>query len=187
MKLWRLLPILLFCTSLSCLTEGEIDEEIYKTPYEERIKKLEERFFAASKEGKTITGVIVEGNTFFNGTIEPQNRPFGQPYTEEEYKAVAISAERNSKLFILAKDGTLYYPTPKKGQMVSESEQAHRITRILTEEQKKGPKLFTWATMVPLVGREIEVYGEVYPGYAGVKGIHIESIRFEGLYIVGQE
>ena len=55
-----------------------------------------------------------------------------------------------------------------------------------SEEQKKGPKLFTWATMVPLVGREVELYGEVYPGYAGIKGIHIESIRFEGLYIVGQ-
>ena len=188
MKLWKLLPILLLSTSLSCLTQGEIeDADVYKTPYAERMKIAEERFFAAQKEGKTITGVIIEGNTFFNGTTEPQNRPFGQPYTEEEYNAVAISAERNSKLFILTKDGTLYYPTPKKGQSVSESEQAHRITRILTEEQKKGPKMFTWATMVPLVGREVEVYGEIYPGYAGVKGIHIESIRFEGLYIVGQK
>lgn len=188
MKLWKLLlSIMLLSTSLSCLTQGEIeDAEVYKTPYAERMKIAEERFFAAQKEGKTVTGVIVEGNTLFNGTIEPQNKTYRQPYTEEEYNAVAVSAERNSKLFILTKDGQLYYPTPKKGQMVSESEQAHRITRVLTEEQKKGPKLFTWATMVPLVGREVEVYGEIYPGYAGVKGIYIESIRFEGLYIIGQ-
>ena len=188
MKLWKLLlSIILLSTSLSCLTQGEIeDAEVYKTPYAERMKIAEERFYAAQKEGKTITGVIVEGNSLFNGTTEPQNRPYGQPYTDKEYDAAAISAERNSKLFILTKDGTLYYPTPKKGQGVSESEQVHRITRILTEEQKKGPKLFTWATMVPLVGREVEVYGEVYPGYAAIKGIYIESIQFEGLYIVGQ-
>lgn len=187
MKVWKLLPILLLSTSLSCLTQGEVeDADVYKTPYGERIKMAEERFFTAQKEGKTVTGVLVEGNSLFNGTTEPQNRPYGQPYTEEEYLAAAISAERNSKIFILTKDGTIYYPTPKKGQGVSESEQAHRITRILTEEQKKGPKMFTWATLVPLVGREVEVYGEIYPGYAGVKGIHIESIQFEGLYIVGQ-
>ena len=148
MKLWKLLSILLLSTSLSCLTEGEIeDADVYETPYAERMKIAEERFYAAQKEGKTITGVIIDGNTLFNGTTEPQNRPYRQPYTEEEYNAVAINAERNSKLFILTKDGTLYYPTPKKGQMVSESEQAHRITRVLTEEQKKGPKLFTWATL----------------------------------------
>lgn len=188
MKLWKLLlPIILLSTSLSCLTQGEIeDAEVYKTPYAERMKMAEERFYAAQKEGKTVTGVIVDGNTLFNGTTAPQNKPYGKPYTKDEYLAVAISAERNSKLFILTKDGTIYYPAPKKGQSVSESEQAHRITRILTEEQKKGPKMFTWATLVPLVGREVEVYGEIYPGYAGIKGIYIESIRFEGLYIVGQ-
>ncbi len=188
MKLWKLLPVLLLSISLSCLTQGEIeDEDVYKIPYAERITMAEERFFAAQKEGKTITGVLVEGNTLFNGTTEPQNKPYGQPYTEEEQLAASISSERNSKLFILTKDGTLYYPTPKKGQSVSESEQAHRITRILTEEQKMGPKLFTWATLVPMVGREIEVYGEIYPGYAGVKGIHIKSISFEGEYIVGKD
>ena len=187
MKLWKLLPVLLLGTLTSCLTQGEIeDAEVYKTPYAERVKMAEEKFFVAQKEGKTVTGVLIEGNTLFNGTTEPQNRPYGQPYTEEELLAAKISAERNSKIFILTKDGTLYYPTPEKGQMVSESEQAHRITRILTEEQKKGPKMFTWATLVPLVGREAEVYGEVYPGYAGIKGIHIESIRFKGVYIVGQ-
>jgi hypothetical protein len=187
MKLWKLLSVLLLSTSLSCLTQGEIEEaEVYKTPYAERMKMAEDKFYAAQKEGKTLRGVIVEGNTLFNGTTEPQNKPYTQPYTQEEYEAVAISAERNSKLFILTEDGTIYYPTQKKGQLVSESEQAHRITRVLTEEQKKGPKLFTWATLVPLVGREVEVYGEIFPGYAGIKGIHIESIQFEGLYIVGQ-
>lgn len=187
MKLWKLLPIVFICTLTACLTQGEIeDPEVYKTPYDERMKIIEEAFYAAQKEGKTVRGVIVEGNSLFNGTTAPQNKPYKQPYTEEEYNAVAISAERNSKLFILTEDGTLYYPTPKKGQLVSESEQAHRIDRVLTEEQKKGPKLFTWATLVPLVGREVEVSGEIFPGYAGIKGIHIESIQFEGLYIVGQ-
>ena len=69
MKLWKLLPILLLSTFLSCLTQGEIeDADVYKTPYAERIKIAEERFFNASKEGKTVTGVLVEGNTLFNGT-----------------------------------------------------------------------------------------------------------------------
>jgi len=187
MKLWKLLPVLLLSTPLACLTQGEIEEaDVYKTPYAERMKMAEDKFYAAQKEGKTVTGVIVEGNTLFNNTLEPQNKPYKQPYTKEEYDAVAISAERNSKLFILTEDGTLYYPTPKKGQLVSESEQAHRIDRVLTEEQKKGPKMFTWATLVPLIGREVEVSGEIFPGYAGVKGINIEAIQFEGLYIVGQ-
>ena len=187
MKLLKLLPVVLLFALASCLTQGEIeDPEVYKTSYDERMKITEEKFYAAQKEGKTVRGVIVEGNTLFNNTIEPQSKPYKQPYTQEEYDAVAISAERNSKLFILTEDGTLYYPTPPQGQLVSESEQAHRITRVLTGEQKQGPKLFTWATMVPLVGREVEVSGEVYPGYAGVKGISIESIQFEGLYIVSQ-
>jgi hypothetical protein len=40
---------------------------------------------------------------------------------------------------------------------------------------------------VPLVGREVELLGEVYPGYGGVKGIAIEGIAFEGEYIVGRK
>ena len=189
MKYWKLLPVVLLGMLTACLTEGEVeDASVYKTPYAERMKMLEEKFLAAEKERKIITGVIVEGNSLFNGTTEPQNKPYAQPYTKEEYRAAAISAERNSKLFILTKDGTLYYPTPPKGQSVSESEQALRIHRVFTEEQKaSGKKLFTWATLVPMVGREIEINGEVYPGYAGVKGIHIESIRFAGDYIVGQD
>jgi hypothetical protein len=190
MKYLKLLPVMMVLAMLSaCLTEGEVEEaEVYKTPYAERMKILEQEFLAAENEGKIITGVIVEGNSLFSGTTEPQNKPYGQPYTKEEYRAAAISAERNSKLFILSKDGTLYYPTCPKGQKVSESEQALRIHRVFTETQKKsGEKLFTWATLVPMVGREIQVNGDVYPGYAGVKGLHIKSIRFEGDYIVGQD
>lgn len=189
MKYIKLLPIALLIMLPACLTEGEVEEaEVYKKSYAERMKMLEEEFLAAEKEGKIVTGVIVEGNSLFNGTTEPQNKPYGQPYSEKEFRAAAISAERNSKLFILTKDGTLYYPTPPKGQAVSESVQALRIHRVFTEEQKRGTeKLFTWATLVPMVGREIEICGEVYPGFAGVKGIHIRSIRFEHDYIVGQD
>jgi len=185
MNYWKVLSIMLMGLLFVGSSQAE-EEDLYKLSYEERTKTIEDRFWAASRAGKTITGVIVEGNSLFNGTTEPQNRPYGQPYTEEELLAAKISAERNSKLFILTKDGILYYPTPKKGQNVSQSEQSHRIPRVLTEEQKRGPKLFTWATLVPMVGREVEAYGDIYPGYAGVKGIHIESIRFEGEYIVGE-
>jgi len=190
MNYWKLLPVLTILVALAaCLTEGEVEEaELYKTSYAERMKMLEERFLAAEKEGKIVTGVVVEGNSLFNGTTEPQNRPYGEPYTDQEFRAAAISAERNSKLFILAQDGTLYYPTPPKGQAVSESVQAARFHRVFTEAQKQGTeKLFTWATLVPMVGREIEICGEVYPGYGGIKGIRIESLRFEHDYIVGQD
>jgi hypothetical protein len=33
-----------------------------------------------------------------------------------------------------------------------------------------------------MVGREIEVLGEVYPGYAGVKGLYIEAVGFERVW-----
>jgi hypothetical protein len=190
MKYLKLLPVMMVLAMLSaCLTEGEVEEAAeYKTSYAERMKLLEEEFLAAEKEGKIVTGVIVEGNSLFNGTTEPQNRPYGEPYSAEELRAAAISAERNSKLFILSKDGTLYYPTCPTGQKVSESEQALRIHRVFTEAQKKGTeKLFTWATLVPMTGREIEICGDIYPGYAGVRGLHIKSIRFEGDYIIGQD
>ena len=184
MKHWRLIPIILMGSFL--VGSSPAEEKSSKQSYAERIKPMEDTFWAASRAGKTITGVLVEGNSLFNGTTAPQKRPYGKPYTEEELLAAKISAERNSKIFILTEDGTLYYPTCKKGQSISESDQAHRIPRMLTEEQKWGPKMFTWATLVPMVGREVEVYGEIYPGYAGVKGIHIDSIRFEGEYIVGK-
>lgn len=185
MKHWKVIPIMLMVLFLAGSPQAE--EKSSKQTYIERIKAMEDAFFAASQAGKTVKGVIVEGNSLFNGTTTPQKRPYGTPYTEEELLAAKISAERNSQLFILAEDGTLYYPTPQKGQSISESSSSPRITRALTEEQKRGPKLFTWATLVPMVGREIEVHGEIYPGYAGVKGIHIKSIFFEGEYIVGKE
>lgn len=150
-----------------------------KLTYEERMKIIEDKFSAAAQEGKTVKGIAVEGNSLFNGTTSPQKN-YEQPYSQEELRPAKFSAERNSKVFILTKDGTLYYPTPRKGESVSQSMNSPRIPRVLTEAQKKGPKLNTWATLVPLVGREVEVCGEVYPGYGGIKGIHIESIKFEG-------
>lgn len=184
MNHWKLLSVLLMIFLLLGTSQAA-EDDLYKLPYEERMRTIEDRFFAASKARETIKGVIVEGNSLFNGTTTPQDRPYGNPYAEEDLLPAKISAERNSKLFILSKDGTLYYPTCKKGQRISGSEQAHRIPRVLTEEQKKGPKLFTWSTLVPLTGREIEAYGEIYPGCAGVRGIYIKSIFFEGEYIVG--
>lgn len=160
-------------------------EKTLKQQRAARLHNLEERFFAAQKEGTTIKGVLVEGNSLFNGTTAPQNRPYGEPYTKTELKAALRSAERNSTVFLLAKDGTLYYPTVKKGQVDSESLGAHRFERVLTEAQKKE-KTFTWATLVPMVGREIEVLGKVYPGYGGVRGLFIEAVAFEGEYIVGK-
>jgi len=161
-------------------------EKSLKEQRAERLKNLAERFFAASKEGRTIRGVLVEGNSLFNGTTQPQNRPYGEPYTDDERLVAKKSAERNSKVFLLGKDGILYYPTVKKGEALSESLGAYRFDRVLSEEQKKE-KLFTWATLVPMVGREIEVLGQVYPGYGGVKGLFIEAVAFEGEYIVGKD
>jgi len=161
------------------------EEKSTKQKYADKTKAMEETFFAASKAGETIKGVFIEGNSFFNGTTRPQDKPFGEPYTEQEQYAAKQSAERNSKIFLLAEDGTLYYPCPEKGDRVTQSEQVHRIPRVLTEKQKKEG-LFTWSTQPPLVGRTVEVYGTVYPGYAGVKGIHIKYIAFEGEYIVGK-
>jgi hypothetical protein len=161
-------------------------EKSLKEQRADKLHNLEDRFFASQKEGNNIKGFVVEGNSLFNGTTSPQNKPYGKPYTEAELKAALRSAERNSKVFILAEDGTLYYPTVKKGEADSESLGAHRFERVLTEEQKKQ-KTFTWATLVPMVGREIEVLGEVYPGYAGVKGLYIEAVGFEGEYIVGKD
>ena len=161
-------------------------EQSVKEKYTEKIRKMEEMFWAASRAGTTIRGVFVEGNSLFNGTTTPQDRPYGKPYTPEELRAAKFSAERNSKVFLLAQDGTLYYPTRPRGEALTQSEQAYRIPRVLTEEQKKEG-LFTWSTMVPMVGRDVEVFGEVYPGYAGVKGIYIRSIAFEGEYIVGSQ
>ena len=188
MKYWKLILTILISMVLAGPAQAEEKKEkTNNEKYAEKIKAMEDTFWAASRAGKTVKGVFIEGNSLFNGTTAPQNKPFGKPYTPDELYAAKQSAERNSKLFILTEDGTLYYPTCMKGQSLSQSDQAHRMPRALTEEQKKGPKLFTWATLVPMVGREIEVYGEIYSGYAGVKGIHIKSIGFEGEYIVGDD
>ena len=179
MKHRKLLPVVLMILFLAGSSQAE--EKSSKEAHADKVKAMEDTFWAASKAGNTVKGVIVEGNSLFNGTTAPQDKP----YTEEEILAAKISAERNSKLFILTEDGTLYYPTCKKGQSVSQSDQAHRMPRVLTEEQKKEG-MFTWSNMVPLVGRKVELYGEIYPGYAGVKGIHIKSIYYEGEYLVGE-
>jgi hypothetical protein len=150
-----------------------------KLTYDERMKIIEDQFAAAHQAGKTVKGILVEGNSLFNGTTDPQNH-YEKPYAKEQRRPVKFSAERNSKVFLLTKDGTMYYPTAPKGELISQSANSPRIPRVLTEGQKKGPKLNKWATLVPLVGMEVEVYGEVYPGYSGIKGIHIESIQFEG-------
>src|SRR3990172_5443766 len=69
-----------------------------------------------SAETATLKAVVIEGNTLFNSAIKPHGKPYKQPYTEEELVIAKTNAERGSKLFLLAKDGTLYYPTPKKGE-----------------------------------------------------------------------
>ncbi len=176
--------LILCCIVFAVLLAGttRAEDKNYKEKHAEKVKNMEEVFFAASRDGKTIKGVFVEGNSLFNGTTVPQERP----YTAEELENAKRSAERNSKIFLLAGDGTLYYPTLPRGQAVTQSAQAYRMPRVLTPEQKREG-LFTWATMVPMVGRTVEVYGDVYPGYAGVKGIAIKYIAFEGEYIVGKK
>ncbi len=151
----------------------------------ERLMALEERFEAASKEGKTIKGVLIEGNSLFNNTVDIKSKPYGKPYTEAELKLALRSAERNSKVFLISKDGTLYYPTVKQSEADSESMGGYRFERIISYEQK-DKKVLPWATLTPLVGREIEVLGTVYPGFGGVKGLDIEAMAFEGEYIRGQ-
>jgi hypothetical protein len=178
MRYWKYVFIVVACLLVAPSVQAE-EAAAKKLSYEERMKIIEAQFFSASQEGKTIKGVLVEGNSLFNGTTAPQKK-YEQPYTKEELRSAKFSAERNSKVFLLTKDGTLYYPTPRKGASLSQSMNSPRIPRVLTEAQKKGPKLNKWATLVPLVGLEVEVYGEVYPGYSGVKGVCIESIKFEG-------
>jgi hypothetical protein len=186
MKIFKLILSILISLAFAVVACAEVGKEMTREQkYVEKIKKMEETFWAASKAGKTVKGVFIEGNSFFNGTNKPSEKPFGEPYTKDELYAAKQSAERNSKIMFMAEDGTLYFPCPEKGERVTQSEQAHRIPRVMTEEQKKK-KLFTWSTSPPLLGRVVEIYGITYPGYAGVKGIHIKSIFFEGEYIVGK-
>lgn len=134
-------------------------------------------FFASVPAyGKVIKGVVIDGDSLFNGTYAPHKRPYGKPYTPEELKKVKFSAERGSKLMILTKDGTLYYPTPKKGEVPAKNPSAPRIPRVFGKGvDTKG--LFKWLTLVHVVGLEVEVSGEEYPGYGGIKGFHIETIK----------
>jgi hypothetical protein len=187
MKTFKIIFLILISLSFAGAVHAEgNNKKTNKQKYAEKIKKMEDIFWAASKEGKTIKGAFIEGNSFFNGTNLPQEKPFGEAYTKDELYAAKQSAERNSKIMFLAQDNTLYFPCPEKGDRVTQSEQSHRIPRVMTQAQKDAG-LFTWSTPPPLLGRVVEVYGEIYPGYAGVKGIHIESIYFEGEYIVGKK
>jgi hypothetical protein len=178
MKYWKYIFILAVCLFFVPSVQAE-EATGKKLTYDERMKIIEDQFAAAHQAGKTITGILVEGNSLFNGTTDPQNH-YDKPYAKGDLRPAKFSAERNSKVFLLTKDGTMYYPTAPKGERISQSANSPRIPRVLTEAQKKGPKLNKWATLVPLVGKEVEVFGEVYPGYAGIKGIYIESIQFEG-------
>ncbi len=187
MKNFKIMLLVLISIAVAVAAPAEDNnKKTNKQKYAEKIKAMEDTFWAASKEGKTVKGVFIEGNSFFNGTTQPQEKPFGEPYTKDELHAAKQSAERNSKIMFLSEDGNLYFPCPKKGEKVTQSEQSHRIPRVMTQAQKEAG-LFTWSTPPPLLGREVEVYGEIYPGYAGVKGIHVESIFFEGEYIVGKK
>ena len=114
MRYWKAIFILLICLFFVGPAYSE-EPASKKLTYEQRVKSMEDTFFAASKAGKTIKGVVVEGNSLFNETTAPQKNPYGKPYTEKELLDAKISAERNSKVFIMTQDGTLYYPTPKHG------------------------------------------------------------------------
>jgi len=181
MDYWKYIATTLISAACLLFVQPVTAEEATgkKLSYDERMKIIENKFNAEARAGRTVKGILVEGNSFFNGTTDPQNH-YDTPYSKEQWRPVKFSAERNSKVFLLTRDGVLYYPTAPKGELISQSANSPRIPRVLTEEQKKGPKLNKWATLVPLVGMEVEVCGEVYPGYSGVKGIHIESIKFEG-------
>ena len=185
MKIYKILCVAVMAVFLTVMAQAE--EKKASDSYKEKVKVMEETFLKAREEGKTIKVFIIEGNSLFNGTTTPVKRveEGKMPYSKDELLPAKISAERNSQIFLLSKDGTLYYPTVMKGQSISESSNSPRIHRVLSKEQKEK-KMFTWSTLVPLVGREVEVYGDVYPGYSGVKGINIQSIFFEGEYLVGE-
>lgn len=126
--------------------------------------------------GKVLKGVVIEGDSLFNGTTAPQENPYKNPYSEKDLKNVKFSAERGSKVMILAEDGTLYYPVPKKGTEISHNTNAPRITRVFSKDvNTKG--LFKWLTLLHVIGLEVEVTGEEYSGYGGIKAFYIETIK----------
>lgn len=141
---------------------------------------------AALVNAETLKAVVIDGNTLFNNAYSPQDKP----YTEKELTVAKTNAERGGKLFLLAKDGTIYYPTPKKGETsaihLNQNMNAPRIPRVFSKEvqaqiQSQSKKKFTWLTLVHVVGHEVEVTGEIYPGYAGIKGIYIKTIKCDEL------
>ncbi|OGL47503.1 MAG: hypothetical protein A2W05_03000 [Candidatus Schekmanbacteria bacterium RBG_16_38_10] len=134
----------------------------------------------------TKTAVVIDGNTLFNNSIKPQEKPYKHPYTDKELVLTKTNSERGSKLFLLTKDGTLYYPVPKPGVSsivhLNQNMNAPRITRIFSKEvqaqiKAQNKKKITWLTLVHVVGHEVEVTGDIYPGYSGVKGINIKTIK----------
>ena len=126
--------------------------------------------------GSVLKGVVIEGDSMFNGTTAPQVKPYKNPYSDKELKNVKFSAERGSKVMILAEDGTLYYPVPKKGTDISINTNSPRITRVFGKDvDTKG--LFKWLTLLHVIGLEVEVTGEEYPGFNGIKAFYIETIK----------
>ncbi len=145
---------------------------------------------ASTVKAETITAVVIDGNTLFNNSFKPQDKPYKHPYTEDELVTAKTNAERGSKLFLLAKDGTLYYPTPKPGEnnpvQLNQNMNAPRIPRVFSKEvqaqiKSQNQKKFTWLTLVHVVGHEVEVTGEIYPGISGMKGIYIKTIKCDEL------
>ena len=141
---------------------------------------------AGSAGAETLKAIVIDGNTLFNDTIDSANRPYEKFYAEKELAVAKTDAERGSKLFLLTKDGTLYYPAPKKGAtstiFLNQNMNAPRIIRIFGKELQaqinaQNKKKFSWLTLVHVVGHEVELTGDIYPGYSGVKGIYIKTIK----------
>ncbi len=99
MRYWKYMFIAVACLFFAQSVQAE-EATAKKLSYDERMKIIEDQFFAAEQEGKTVKGVLVEGNSLFNGTTTPQKN-YEQPYTKEELRPVKFSAERNSKVFLL--------------------------------------------------------------------------------------
>lgn len=146
--------------------------------------------FTLRAHAQILKAVVIEGNTLFNGAMKPRSKPSQEAYTEEELLEAKTNAERGSKLFLLAQDGALYYPAPKAGEIstihLNQNMNARRIPRILGEEARarnraENKKKLNWLTLVHVVGHEVEVQGDIYPGYAGVKGIYIKSIKCDAV------
>ena len=115
MKFWKLIPILLLGTLTSCLTQGEIeDADVYKTPYKERMKMAEEKFFAAQKEGKPLRECLLKETPFL---MEPQNLRTGRMESLIPRKNTTLPQSAQSataKYSSSQKTGHFTTPLPKK-------------------------------------------------------------------------